>query len=69
MDLTRMASKVALKMQAEAEPERRSPQTPDPVKTKPLTDPTVRPERRFSPERVCPAQIERVVRRILPELP
>ena len=43
--------------------------TKAPPQIKPAINPVEEPERRFSPSRVCPSQIERVIRRILPELP
>ena len=40
-----------------------------PVRTRPTVDPVTKPERRLNPERICPDQIHRTVRRILPDLP
>jgi len=37
--------------------------------TVPKTAPVTRPERRLNPERICPDQIHRTIRRILPDLP
>lgn len=41
---------------------------PTPTK-KPSPQPMTEPVRRLNPERICPDQIHRVTRRILPELP
>ena len=40
-----------------------------PTRTTPSTTPTTAPERRLEPERICPAQKNRIVRRIERELP
>ena len=43
---------------------RRDKRMPEPVRTIPTTEPIVVPDRRLEPERLCPAQKGRVVRRL-----
>lgn len=40
-----------------------------PVRTDPITEPLTEPGRRLSPDKLCPDQQGRIVRRIIRELP